>query len=52
VDLLQKLVREEVLKREVVEGDKANAAVKLMRRANRPLRKSRTTNDPVPTEET
>ena len=39
VEQIRAMVETEVLKREVVEGEKADAAMKKIRRANRPLRK-------------
>ena len=41
IEEIRELVEAEVLKREVVEGEKAEAAVRSMRRANRPLRQRR-----------
>lgn len=45
VDEIRHLLEQEVLKREVVEGDKAAVAMKAMRKADRSLRKRRRSED-------
>jgi predicted type IV restriction endonuclease len=48
LDQIRELVLSEVLKRDVVEGDKADEAVRRMKRVNRPLRTKKLLAEPAP----